>query len=138
MYLNKLYYRRKNQVVHGFMDFVVYKENEIIIVDFKTDTVNSEQELVELYTIKLQTYKQAMKKITDLPIKTIYLLFFSIKVIYFRITYATMVKSLKKEGEIVEKFFKLNEKVQTLRQSLLLVLQHSWPWPTFLGLTLLF
>lgn len=72
----------KNQVVHGFMDFVVYKENEIIIVDFKTDTVNNEQELIELYTIQLQTYKQAMKKITDLPIKT-YIYSFSLsKCIY--------------------------------------------------------
>jgi len=72
----------KNQVVHGFMDFVVYKENEIIIVDFKTDTVNNEQELIELYTIQLQTYKQAMKKITNLPIKT-YIYSFSLsKCIY--------------------------------------------------------
>ena len=72
----------KNQVVHGFMDFVVYKENEIIIVDFKTDTVNNEQELIELYTIQLQTYKQAMKKITYLPIKT-YIYSFSLsKCIY--------------------------------------------------------
>ena len=72
----------KNQVVHGFMDFVVYKENEIIIVDFKTDTVNNEQELIELYTIQLQTYKQAMKKITDLPVKT-YIYSFSLsKCIY--------------------------------------------------------
>ena len=72
----------KNQVVHGFIDFVVYKENEIIIVDFKTDTVNNEQELIELYTIQLQTYKQAMKKITDLPIKT-YIYSFSLsKCIY--------------------------------------------------------
>ena len=59
-----------------------YKENEIIIVDFKTDTVNNEQELIELYTIQLQTYKQAMKKITDLPIKT-YIYSFSLsKCIY--------------------------------------------------------
>ena len=66
----------------GKRNSLIYKENEIIIVDFKTDTVNNEQELIELYTIQLQTYKQAMKKITDLPIKT-YIYSFSLsKYIY--------------------------------------------------------
>ena len=58
----------KNQVVHGFMDLVIYKDNEIIIVDFKTDAVDNEQKLIDLYTIQLQTYKKAMKKLTNLPI----------------------------------------------------------------------
>ena len=60
----------KNQVVHGFMDLVVYKENEVIIVDFKTDAVDNEQKLIDLYAIQLQTYKKAMKKLTNLPINT--------------------------------------------------------------------
>lgn len=60
----------KNQVVHGFMDLVIYKEDEVIIVDFKTDAVDNEQKLIDLYTIQLQTYKKAMKKLTNLPINT--------------------------------------------------------------------
>ena len=60
----------KNQVVHGFMDLVIYKENEVIIVDFKTDAVDNEQKLIDLYAIQLQTYKKAMKKLTNLPINT--------------------------------------------------------------------
>ena len=72
----------KNQVVHGFMDLVIYKEDEVIIVDFKTDAVDNEQKLIDLYTIQLQTYKKAMKKLTNLPINT-YIYSFSLsKCIY--------------------------------------------------------
>ena len=48
----------KNQVVHGFMDLVIYKEDEVIIVDFKTDAVDNEKKLIDLYAIQLQTYKK--------------------------------------------------------------------------------
>lgn len=72
----------KNQVVHGFMDLVIYKEDEMIIVDFKTDAVDNEKKLIDLYTIQLQTYKKAMKKLTNLPINT-YIYSFSLsKCIY--------------------------------------------------------
>ncbi|RHB02288.1 UvrD-helicase domain-containing protein [Holdemanella biformis] len=72
----------KNQVVHGFMDLVIYKEDEMIIVDFKSDAVDNEQKLIDLYTIQLQTYKKAMKKLTNLPINT-YIYSFSLsKCIY--------------------------------------------------------
>lgn len=72
----------KNQVVHGFMDIVIYKDNEIIIVDFKTDAVDNEQKLIDLYTIQLQTYKKAMKKLTNLPINTCIYSFSLSKCIY--------------------------------------------------------
>lgn len=72
----------KNQVVHGFMDLVIYKEDEVIIVDFKTDAVDNEQKLIDLYTIQLQTYKKAMKKLTNLPINTYIYSFSFSKCIY--------------------------------------------------------
>lgn len=72
----------KNQVVHGFMDLVIYKDNEIIIVDFKTDAVDNEQKLIDLYTTQLQTYKKAMKKLTNLPINTCIYSFSLSKCIY--------------------------------------------------------
>ena len=72
----------KNQVVHGFMDLVIYKKDEVIIVDFKTDATDNEKKLIDLYAIQLQTYKKAMKKLTNLPINT-YIYSFSLsKCIY--------------------------------------------------------
>ena len=53
------------------MDLVVYKENEVIIIDFKTDaTTDNENKLIDMYAAQLQTYKHSMEKITDLPVKT--------------------------------------------------------------------
>ena len=62
--------KEKNQVVHGFMDLVIYKEDEIIIIDFKTDATDNENKLIDMYAAQLQTYKHSMERITDLPIKT--------------------------------------------------------------------
>ena len=62
--------KEKNQVVHGFMDLVIYKEDEIIIIDFKTDAADNENKLIDMYAPQLQTYKHSMERITDLPIKT--------------------------------------------------------------------
>ncbi len=52
------------------MDLVIYKEDEIIIIDFKTDATDNENKLIDMYAAQLQTYKYSMKKITDLPVKT--------------------------------------------------------------------
>ncbi len=71
MYLNKaILLKKKNKVVHGFMDLVIYKEDEIIIIDFKTDTTDNENKLIDMYAARLQTYKHSMERITDSPIKT--------------------------------------------------------------------
>lgn len=72
----------KNQVVHGFMDLVIYKKDEVIIVDFKTDAVDNEKKLIDLYAIQLQTYKKAMKKLTNVSINTYIYAFSLSKCIY--------------------------------------------------------
>ena len=46
------------------------KEDEIIIIDFKTDAADNENKLIDMYAAQLQTYKHSMERITDLPIKT--------------------------------------------------------------------
>ena len=45
-------------------------QTPVIIVDFKTDATDNEKKLIDLYAIQLQTYKKAMKKLTNLPINT--------------------------------------------------------------------
>lgn len=57
------------------MDLVIYKEDEIIIIDFKTDTTDNENKLIDMYAAQLQTYKHSMERITDSPIKHIFMLF---------------------------------------------------------------
>lgn len=59
----------QDELIHGFMDLVVYKPNEIIIVDYKTDHVNHENELIDRYTSQLKTYKKAMEMIESKPVR---------------------------------------------------------------------
>lgn len=49
------------QVVHGYMDFVVF-DDEITILDFKTDSL-SEESLVSSYQNQLITYKKSLQKV---------------------------------------------------------------------------
>lgn len=54
---------QSDQIVHGFMDLVVWYEKEIVILDFKTDYVQHESELIERYTSQLNIYREAVQKI---------------------------------------------------------------------------
>ncbi|MDE6475425.1 MAG: UvrD-helicase domain-containing protein [Erysipelotrichaceae bacterium] len=50
----------QDEILHGFMDFVAIQDNECIIIDFKTDYVETEEILKERYADQMLTYKQAM------------------------------------------------------------------------------
>ena len=52
-----------SQIFHGFMDLVVWYEKEMVVLDFKTDYVQNESELIERYTSQLNIYRQAIQKI---------------------------------------------------------------------------
>lgn len=57
-------------ITHGFMDLVAWLEDKIIILDFKTDALDNPQDFIDRYAVQLQTYKEAMSKMSDLPIET--------------------------------------------------------------------
>ena len=52
-----------HQIVHGFMDLVVWYDKEIVILDFKTDFVYQKSELIDRYTSQLNIYRAAIQKI---------------------------------------------------------------------------
>ncbi len=57
--------------IHGFMDFVAWTKDETIIVDFKTDHVESIEELKQRYCSQLETYASAMRAIDgSKPVRT--------------------------------------------------------------------
>ena len=49
----------QKQVIHGFMDLVIWNNDSIVIVDYKTDTATKE-ELIDRYQSQLMTYAKAM------------------------------------------------------------------------------
>lgn len=50
----------KESILHGYLDFMAMSEEEIIIIDFKTDALTSEQELIKRYQDQLLGYEKAM------------------------------------------------------------------------------
>ena len=64
--------KEENSIIHGFMDLVVWLDDRIVILDFKTDTVNNEDELIKMYKVQLETYKKSMESIvSNIPIETV-------------------------------------------------------------------
>lgn len=65
-------------IAHGFMDLVSYDKKEITIVDFKTDQVDSMEELADRYRGQLLMYKRAMEQIhPEMRVKTCIYSFYS-------------------------------------------------------------
>ena len=49
-------------LVQGVIDLYFIDENgQLVLVDYKTDYVENEQELVDKYTVQLQLYKKALE-----------------------------------------------------------------------------
>lgn len=55
--------KEKDELRHGFMDLVVFKDKEIRVLDFKTDTVNRNSDLISKYRPQLKMYKEALEQI---------------------------------------------------------------------------
>ena len=56
-------------LIQGIIDAFFYEENEIVVVDYKTDHVRHPEELVERYRQQLQYYEQALSMVTGKPVK---------------------------------------------------------------------
>lgn len=67
----QLHHRESEKIFHGFIDLITWHPEYISILDFKTDTVQSETELIDKYHAQLDTYKKAIHLIEpDKKIKT--------------------------------------------------------------------
>lgn len=56
-------------ILQGAVDLCFIEEDGVVILDFKTDRVESEEELIEAYSEQLGFYAKACEKIFNLPIK---------------------------------------------------------------------
>ncbi len=56
-------------ILQGAVDLCFVEEDGIVILDFKTDRVNEEQELINSYSEQLEYYALACGKIFNLPVK---------------------------------------------------------------------
>lgn len=56
-------------IVQGAVDLMFYEDDGIVIVDFKTDRVKEQKQLVDAYAEQLKIYADACQKITGMPVK---------------------------------------------------------------------
>ena len=64
----------ENILVQGIIDlYYINKKGELILVDYKTDYVAKEEELVEKYKIQLKLYKQALEQATKRKVEKVYI-----------------------------------------------------------------
>lgn len=74
--------RESEKIIHGFIDLIAWLPEHICILDFKTDTVQSENELIDKYHSQLDTYKKAIHTIEpNKKIKTYIYSFHLMKII---------------------------------------------------------
>lgn len=61
-------------LVQGIIDlYYITKDNRLVLVDYKTDRVNEEKELIDKYKIQLSIYKRALEKALNRKVDNIYL-----------------------------------------------------------------
>ena len=64
----------ENILVQGIIDlYYITKDDEIALVDYKTDYVENEEELIEKYKIQLEIYKKALEEALNKKVKETYI-----------------------------------------------------------------
>ena len=61
-------------LVQGIIDlYYINKNDEAVLVDYKTDKVKTEEELIEKYKVQLDLYKRALEKSLKREVKEVYI-----------------------------------------------------------------
>jgi ATP-dependent helicase/nuclease subunit A len=51
-------------LIQGIIDAFFYEGDEIVLVDYKTDRVESAEELIARYKVQLDSYEEALTRVT--------------------------------------------------------------------------
>lgn len=73
--INEIWNEEEQVLVQGIVDAYFLEQNEIVIVDYKTNWIQpqGEQGLAELYRVQLDCYSQALERLTGKRVKEKYL-----------------------------------------------------------------
>ena len=63
--------------INGIIDCYFVEENAVVLVDYKSDRLWQEDAFREKYKIQLRLYKEALERVTDLPVKACYIYAFA-------------------------------------------------------------
>ena len=68
-----------NSLIQGIIDlFYVTDDGRVVLVDFKTDKLDIEEEYIKRYKIQLDIYKEAINKLTDYTVDNVYIYSFNL------------------------------------------------------------
>lgn len=59
--------------LQGIIDTVFVEDDQWVLVDYKTDCVKSGDELIRRYKIQMDLYKEALERLTNMPVKASYI-----------------------------------------------------------------
>lgn len=59
--------------LQGIIDTAFVEDGQWILVDYKTDRVKSGDELIRRYKIQMDLYKEALERLTNMPVKASYI-----------------------------------------------------------------
>lgn len=63
----------ENLFLQGIIDTAFEEDGEWILVDYKTDRVKSGEGLIKRYKIQMDLYKEALQRLTGMPVKACYI-----------------------------------------------------------------
>ena len=63
----------ENLFLQGIIDTAFEENGEWVLVDYKTDRVTSGEELIKRYKIQMDLYKEALQRLTGMPVKACYI-----------------------------------------------------------------
>ena len=63
----------ENLFLQGIIDTAFEEDGEWVLVDYKTDRVKSGEDLIKRYTIQMDLYKEALQRLTGMPVKASYI-----------------------------------------------------------------
>ena len=66
-------------LVQGIVDAWFLEDDEIVLLDYKTDKVRDGKALVDRYAVQLQLYKRALEAATGKKVKEVYIYSFTLE-----------------------------------------------------------
>ena len=63
----------ENLFLQGIIDTAFEEGGEWVLVDYKTDRVKSGEDLIKRYKIQMDLYKEALQRLTGMPVKACYI-----------------------------------------------------------------
>ena len=66
-------------LVNGMVDCFFTEVDGCVLVDYKTDRVDDEEELKERYLIQMKLYRDALERALGIPVKEVYIYSFALE-----------------------------------------------------------